>query len=160
MTLPKLLLALLALTPCAALLPDEPAPAGPIAYTAEIMPAFHVKDLAKAQRWYAEVLGFEVVYELAEQGWCELATPSEDAKLGLSQNPATRGSCEGVVSCGVQDMAAAKAQLVQHAVALEGDVVEIPGVVKLLYFRDPDANQLMFFQALQPATKPAEAGAR
>ena len=160
MQLSRLLLGGLALALCAAFTFHRPVPSSPVAYSGQIMPAFHVKDLAKAKRWYADVLGFEVVYDLAEQGWCELATPSKDAKLGLSQNPETRGSCEGFVSFGVKDMVAAKAQLVKHQVALEGDVVEIPTVVKLLYFRDPDANQLMFFQALDPAAKPAEAGGR
>ncbi|MEQ1892096.1 MAG: VOC family protein [Planctomycetota bacterium] len=160
MTLPKLLLALLALTPCAALLTDEPAPAGPIAYTSEIMPAFHVKDLAAAKRWYADVLGFEVVYDLAEQGWCELATPTQNAKLGLAADDSAQGSNQAYCAFGVADMAAAKARLVQHGVALEGDVVELSGIVKLLYFRDPDQNRLMFFQSLAPAAQPAEASAR
>jgi hypothetical protein len=41
-------------------------------------------------------------------------------------------------------MQAAHDWLVKHGVSLEGDVVTIPGVVKLLYFRDPDGNRIMF----------------
>jgi catechol 2,3-dioxygenase-like lactoylglutathione lyase family enzyme len=132
----------------------------PIAFSGEIMPAFHVKDLDAARRWYRDVLGFEVVYDLPEQGWCELATPSKDAKLGLAADDTAAGSNQAYCAFGVKDMAAAKAQLVQHGVALEGDVVELPGIVKLLYFRDPEQNRLMFFQSLAPAAQPAEAAAR
>ena len=160
MQLSKLLLGGLALALCAAFTFHQPAPRTAIAYTGEIMPAFHVKDLAKAKRWYAEVLGFEVVFDLAEQGWCELATPAKDAKLGLASDDTAAGSNQAYCAFGVADMAAAKAALVKHGVELEGDVVELPGLVKLLYFRDPEHNRLMFFQSLAPATKPAEASSR
>jgi catechol 2,3-dioxygenase-like lactoylglutathione lyase family enzyme len=160
MQLSKLLSGGLALALCAAFMFHRPSPRGAIAYSGEIMPAFHVKDLAKAKRWYADVLGFEVVFDLPEQGWCELATPSKDAKLGLAADEAATGSNQAYCAFGVQDMAAAKATLVKHGVALEGDVVELPGLVKLLYFRDPEQNRLMFFQSLEAASKPAEASSR
>lgn len=134
---------------------DKPAakPAAQVAFSGAIMPAFHVKDLAAAKTWYADVLGFHVVYDLAEQGWCELATPAKDAKLGLSENAETKGSGDAFVSFGVKDMTAAKAALVAKHVKLDGDVVTIPNTVKLLYFADPDGNRLMFFEPLAAATK-------
>ena len=134
---------------------DKPAPkpVAPIAYSGAIMPAFHVKDLAAAKTWYLDVLGFAVVYDLPEQGWCELATPSKDAKLGLSESAEAKGSGDAFVSFGVKDMTAAKAALVAKQVKLDGDVVTIPNTVKLLYFADPDGNRLMFFEPLEPAPK-------
>jgi catechol 2,3-dioxygenase-like lactoylglutathione lyase family enzyme len=136
--------------------PKAAAPAkSPIAYDGTIMPAFHVRSLEAAKKWYRDVLGFEVVYELAEQGWCEVATPVKEAKLGLSENPAGEKSGDAFVSFGVQDMAKAKAHLVASKVVLENDVIEIPGVVKLLYFEDPDGNKLMFYEPAKQA-KPAK----
>jgi len=128
-------------------------PVAPIAYSGAIMPAFHVKDVKVAQAWYADVFGFQVVYDLPEQGWCELATPAQDAKLGLSENAETKGSGDAFVSFGVKDMTAAKATLVAKKVKLDGDVVTIPGTVKLLYFTDLDGNRLMFFEPLAAAAK-------
>lgn len=160
-TLPsKLLLGGLALALCAAFTFDRPAASAPIVYSGQIMPAFHVKDLAKAKHWYADVLGLEVVLDLPEQGWCELATPTKNATLGLAADDTATGSNQAYCAFGVQDMAAARASLVQHGVTLEGDVVELPGLVKLLYFRDPEANRLMFFQALETAVQASEAAAR
>jgi predicted enzyme related to lactoylglutathione lyase len=158
MQLTKLLLGGLGLALCVAFAFPRPAPA-PV-FTGEIMPAFHVKDLAAAKRWYKDVLGFEVVFDLAEQGWCELATPSKDAKLGLAADDTASGSNQAYCAFGVKDMDAARSGLAKHGVKLEGDVVELPGLVKLLYFRDPEGNRLMFFQSLEPAGNPAEAGAR
>lgn len=119
-----------------------------IAFSGQIMPALHVKNLAAAKAWYADVFGARVVYDLPEQGWCELSTPAKDVKLGLSANETTKGSGDAFVSFGVKDMSAAKAALVARNVKLDGDVVTIPGVVKLLYFADPDGNKLMFYQSL------------
>jgi len=146
------LLAACASAPEKAELAPAPAPrATPIAFDGTVMPAFHVRSLAAAKTWYAEVLGFAPFYELAEMGWCELSTPSKDALLGLSENPATAASGDAFLGLGVKDMAAAKKHLVAQGVALEGDVIEIPNVVKLLYFADPDGNKLMFYQPLQAA---------
>lgn len=145
----------LAAVPFAFAFDDKPAAksVAPVAFTGAIMPAFHVKDVKAAKAWYADVLGFQVVYDLPEQGWCELATPAQDAKLGLSENAETKGSGDAFVSFGVKDMTAAKAALVAKKVKLDGDVVTIPGTVKLLYFTDPDGNRLMFFEPLTAAAK-------
>lgn len=150
-----LLSATLALAAVPFALDDKPAakPVAPIAYSGAIMPAFHVKDLKAAKAWYLDVLGFAVVYDLPEQGWCEVSTPSKDAKLGLSESAEAKGSGDAFVSFGVKDMAAAKAALVAKNVKLDGDVVTIPGTVKLLYFADPDGNRLMFFEPLAAAAK-------
>lgn len=160
MPLTKPVLAGLALALCAAFAAPRSGPSLAPAFTGEIMPAFHVKDLAAAKRWYREVLGFEVVYDLAEQGWCELATPTKDAKLGLAADATAGGSNQAYCAFGVRDMDAAKSGLARHGVTFEGDVVELPGIVKLLYFRDPDQNRLMFFQSLAPSARPAEAASR
>lgn len=148
---------LLPLTACAttvgkAELTSAPAPrSSPIAFDGSVMPAFHVKSVSAAKAWYAEVLGCEVVYELAEMGWCEVSTPSKSALLGLSENPGTKASGDAFFGMGVKDMAAAKKHLVAKKVTLDGDVIEIPNVVKLLYFQDPDGNKLMFYQPATPA---------
>ena len=130
-----------------------PAPRrAPIAFDGTVLPAFHVKSLSAAKAWYAEVLGCEVAYELAEMGWCEVTTPTTGALLGLSENPETKASGDAFLGFGVADMAEARKHLVAKKVTLDGDVIEIPNVVKLLYFQDPDGNKLMFYQPI-PAAK-------
>lgn len=155
-TLPALALLLAA---CSSTVEESelaPAPRpSPIAFDGTTMPAFHVKSLAAAKRWYATILGSEVAYELAEMGWCEVTTPTKGTLLGLSENPGTSGSGDAFAGFGVTDMVAAKEHLVANGVTLDGDVIVIPNVVKLLYFQDPDRNKLMFYQPI-----PAEYGVR
>jgi len=43
-----------------------------------------VTDYDRSLEWYREVLGFELVYELKEYGWCELKTPF-GFNVGLGQ---------------------------------------------------------------------------
>jgi len=105
---------------------------------------FHVRDLDAAKAWYQRVLGSEVYYELAEQGWCEVTTPARGVLLGLSHNPGAVASETTSLGFGVTDMAAAKAWLVRNNVTLDGDVITIPGVVSLLYFSDPEGNKIWF----------------
>ena len=116
-----------------------------VAFDGSAIAALSVKDLAAAKRWYAEVLGFEVSYELAEQGWCEMSTPVSKTKLGLTQDAEASPSRGSTFALGVEDVVRARAWLAGKKVAMD-EIVEIPETVKLLYFRDPDGNGLMFYE--------------
>jgi predicted enzyme related to lactoylglutathione lyase len=116
------------------------------AYDGSSILSVPVKDMKAAQAWYGKVLGTSVFYELAEQGWCELTTSVPNTMIGLSQNGEVKPSNGSAISLGVKDMTKAKAWLVKNGVKLEGDVVEIPKTVKLLYFSDPDGNRLLFYE--------------
>jgi len=107
--------------------------------------AFPVSDLATSKAWYARVLGSKVVYDLPEQRWCEVTTPAKGTLLGLHEQSGASVGPANALGMGVTDMAAARAHLVALGVRLENDVIEIPGVVKLLYFLDPDGNRMWFY---------------
>ena len=49
---------------------------------------------------------------------------------------------------GVTDIDAARTELEAKGVRFEGDIVELPGLVKLATFYDPDGNRYMFAQSL------------
>ena len=49
---------------------------------------------------------------------------------------------------GVSDIGEAKASLEARGVRMDGDVMEIENMVRLLTFFDPDDNALMFFQLI------------
>jgi catechol 2,3-dioxygenase-like lactoylglutathione lyase family enzyme len=131
--------------------PHAPAPArvaGVEFETEASIVSVHVRDMDAAKAWYQRVLGSQVYYELAEQGWCEVTTPARGLLLGLNLNPAATPSESSALGFGVKDMVAAKDWLMKNQVTLEGDVITIPGVVHLLYFADPDGNKLWFYQPL------------
>lgn len=142
-------LALLLLTACASTDAPEPEPkthrVGDVVFHVDTaIVAIPVRDLEASKAWYRRVLGSEVVYEVPEQRWCEVSTPASGTLLGLHEQSGTAGPANAL-GVGVADMAKARAHLVSHGVELEHDVVVIPGIVKLLYFRDPDGNRMWFY---------------
>ena len=110
-----------------------------------------VSDIARSIAWYRDVLRFELLYHREDLAWCELTTGVERVNLGLSQVEEPGGKGGATLTFGVKDIAAAKAALDRHGVRQDGDIQEIPGMVKLLTFFDPDDNALMFYQDLSEA---------
>jgi catechol 2,3-dioxygenase-like lactoylglutathione lyase family enzyme len=104
-----------------------------------------VTDYDRSLAWYRDILGFSVDYELKEYGWCELDTPY-GFKIGLGQTETvTPGSV--TPTFGVHDIDAAIAYLREHDVNVE-DWHEIPNMVRLSTFYDPDGTSWMLAQVL------------
>jgi len=114
----------------------------PFDYDRQLVISVNVSDFQKAKDWYREVLGFEVVYELAEFGWGEVQTPWNGVTIGLGQTEELKQGGT-TPTFGVKDIAAARAYLDSHDVRFDGDTYEIDGMVKLCTFYDPDGNAWM-----------------
>jgi catechol 2,3-dioxygenase-like lactoylglutathione lyase family enzyme len=107
----------------------------------------NVSDYDRSLAWYRDILGFEVAYELSDYGWCELRTPF-GFTIGLGQTEdVTPGTV--VPTFGVHDIDAAIAHLREHDVKVE-DWHEIPDMVRLSTFWDPDGTSWMLAQTLDP----------
>jgi predicted enzyme related to lactoylglutathione lyase len=120
----------------------------PMVWEGSAMTTFEVKDVAAAKKWYGEMLGCTLVYELADMGWCEVSTPVEHALIGLSQVEAGKtpsGSGGAALSFGVKNIEASRSWLAERGVKV-AEIFEIPSVVKLLHFTDPDGNRLLLYQ--------------
>ena len=121
----------------------------PLGYTGGLTLSMQVKDRKKSQTWYQNVLGFTLLYDVEEIGWCELATETEKVNIGLSQVEKPKVGAGPVPTFGVKNIDAARKQLEAKDVRFDGKTQEIPGMVKLATFFDPDGNALMLFQDLQ-----------
>ena len=110
--------------------------------------ALGVTDLDRSIAWYRDVLGFELLYRLEENAWCGLKTGVERVNVGLSQLEEAGGKGGATLTFGVGDIEAAKAELDSRGVRQDGPIRDIPGLVRLLTFYDPDDNALMFYQEL------------
>lgn len=121
----------------------------PIRYKGDITLSLSVRDLDAAIAWYEKVLGFKLLYRVAELGWCELASISEKITVGLGQSaePGPKGGCAPV--WGVIDIDEARAWLEAHQVKFDGPTRTIPDMVRLATFYDPDGNVWMLAQNLQ-----------
>ena len=104
-----------------------------------------VSDYVRSLAWYRDVLGFELVYELPDYGWCELSTPF-GFHIGLGQSE-TVAQGNITPTFGVVDIDAAVAHLRERDVKVE-DWHEIPEMVRLSTFWDPDGTPWMLAQTL------------
>jgi predicted enzyme related to lactoylglutathione lyase len=118
-----------------------------LGYDGGLTIAFQVADLKKSIDWYQSVLGFKLAYHLEEMGWCELTTSVDRVNVGLSQVEAIKPGGP-TPTFGVKDIEHARSQLESNGVRFDGDTIEIPEMVKLATFFDPDGNSLMLYQAL------------
>jgi catechol 2,3-dioxygenase-like lactoylglutathione lyase family enzyme len=108
-----------------------------------------VSDLDRSLAWYRDTLGFDLIYRLDDIAWCELKTGVERVNLGLSQVEEAGGKGGATLTFGVEDIEAAKAELDSGGIRQDGPIRDIPGLVRLLTFYDPDDNALMLYEDLQ-----------
>ena len=117
-----------------------------ISYDGGLTCALGVKNLDRSIAWYRDVLGFELLYTADDIAWCELSTGVQRVNVGLSERREPGAAGGATLTFGVTDLEAAKAELDANEVRQDGDIMEIPGLVRLLTFFDPDDNALMFYQ--------------
>src|SRR5947208_10861962 len=106
-----------------------------------------VSNLDAALAWYREVLGFEILHHVPENGWAELRTPVESVAVGLTEVetlPQPGGGA--VLTLGVTDLDVARRRLEELDVAFDGETCTIEGWVRLATLHDPDGNTLMLSQ--------------
>lgn len=110
-----------------------------------------VTDVKKAKVFFSETLGLKVSSEAAEYGWLELQAEQGDMLLGVGQEndkDSIKPGQNAVVTFSIDDLDAAKAELEGKGVSFIGEVMEVPGHVKLALFTDPDGNHLQLVQQL------------
>jgi catechol 2,3-dioxygenase-like lactoylglutathione lyase family enzyme len=112
--------------------------------------AFDVADLKRSIDWYGEVLGFKLLYQVEEIGWCELRTEVDGGRvnIGLSQVESPKAGAGPTPTFGVKDIEEARSLLESRKVRFDGPTREYPGMVKLATFFDPDGNTLMLYESL------------
>ena len=122
-------------------------------YNETITLSSSVKDIDASIAWFKEMLGFEEIFKVP--GWAEVSTPTAGVTIGLAglaglaESETIEGGSGGTTAVlGVIDIDAARTELEAKGVRFEGDIVELPGLVKLATFYDPDGNRYMFAQSL------------
>jgi catechol 2,3-dioxygenase-like lactoylglutathione lyase family enzyme len=125
--------------------------ASPLNFDGGLTISFDSADMKRSIAWYQDVLGFKLLYQVEEIGWCELSTEVAGGRVnvGFSQVEKPRVGAGPVPTFGVKDIAKARAQLEAKKVKFDGPTKEYPGMVKLATFFDPDGHALMLFQDLQ-----------
>lgn len=104
--------------------------------------AFSVSNRQTTAKWYEEHLGFREVFSIDEAGWTELATNTPGVTIGLGDAEEIKAADTTPVF-GVADCDAARSSLEKAGIKFDGGAVEIPKMVKLATFFDPDGHPLM-----------------
>ena len=122
-----------------------------IEYNGTITLATSVSSIDSSIDWFKDILGFEEIFRAPEAGWAEVTTSADGVSIGLGQNEEVNGAGGATPVFGVQDIAAARAELESKNVRFDGETIEIPGMVKLATFYDPDGNSYMLSESLMEA---------
>ena len=108
--------------------------------------SFLTQDVARAKRFYTDVLGLEIESEgesdmefRAGQVTLDIFDPSS---IGQPFAPSPAG-----LALRVPDVDAARAELEAKGVVFDGETIET-GVCKQAWFKDPDGNALMLHRRL------------
>lgn len=110
-----------------------------------------VKDLNEAIRYYKDILGMRVLEVHEGFGWAEVQGQEGGLRLGLAQMNDVDGMAAGsnaIITLRVKDIESARNELKEQGVTLIGEVIEVPGHVKLQSFSDLDGNRCQLVQAV------------
>jgi len=110
-----------------------------------------VSDIKKGIKFYTEVLGLKLEEHHEQYGWAELSGP-RGARLGIAQYDPNFGFKPGsnaIPTFTVDDLEEALAELKQKNANLIGEIVEVPGEVKMQTITDSDGNTFQLCQLLK-----------
>lgn len=110
-----------------------------------------VSDFEAALKYYTEVLGLKIREKNDMYGWAELVGKDGRGALGIAQqNPQEQmpAGKNAVVTLTVENLEKTKLNLKKKNVKFMGDVLEIPGKVKMQTFQDVDGNMLQLVEIL------------
>lgn len=110
-----------------------------------------VADIKEAIKFYTEVIGLTLAEFNEMYGWAELIGPA-GARLGLAQECSTseiKAGKNAVMTLSVADIEQAREDLKAKGVNLLGEIMEVPGIVKMQTFKDADGNMFQLCQMLE-----------
>ncbi len=110
-------------------------------------------DLKKAKDFFGQTLGLRFVAKESNEamGWYEFEGHKGGMKLGVGKatpENSVKPGHNAIPTFLVDDIKKAKEHLISKKVTLLGDIMEVPGHVKLLFFTDFDGNKFQLAQML------------
>ena len=110
-----------------------------------------VTDLAQAKKFFTQTVGLNLVKDCPEFGWLELCGTDGGTTLGIGKKNEQCGNMDqknAVISLTVDDIVATKADFEAKGVKFNGDIMEVPGHVKLAFFADSEGNEFFLAENL------------
>ena len=110
-----------------------------------------VKDVKAAIKYYTEIVGLKLMEFDEQYGWAELEGHEGGSRLGIAQeNPHEniKAGQNAVITFTVKDLEKAKSEMIKKGAECEGEVLEIPGHVKMQTVIDRDGNRFQMCELL------------
>jgi len=110
-----------------------------------------VKDIKAAVQYYTDVVGLKLMEFNEQYGWAELEGHEGGARLGIAQeNPQEKVKTgqNAVVTFTVDNLEESKLEMVQKGAKCQGEVMEVPGHVKMQTLVDRDSNYFQICELL------------
>src|SRR5262249_52394657 len=110
-----------------------------------------VTDLDKAIRFFTEVVGLKLLHRADEWGWAELVGQEGGSELGIAvagKETTVKPGQNAIMTFTVADLLKSKSEMAKKGMKMVGDVQEVPGHVKLQFFKDQDGNLFQLVEQL------------
>lgn len=101
-----------------------------------------VADLDRSVAFYTGTLGFELERIDRSLKWARVKSGIAGVTIGLGEGEGVQGSGTVSMNFGVGEIDRARGILESRGVVFLGPTIEIPGVVRLADFKDPDGNMI------------------
>lgn len=115
------------------------------------LPWICAKDMEKAKAFFHGILGLEIKEENPQFGWMELGA-EDGGRIGVGKEAYGSELSAGenaIITMRVEDIVKAKAYLENKVVEFHGEVMEVPTIIKMALFTDPDGNKFQLIQLLE-----------
>jgi len=117
----------------------------------------NVSDIERAKKFFKDSCGLELTADSSvEHGWLEFIGVEGGTSLGVAKSSNENQDDVGtnaVITMTVDDLVATKRTMEQKGVAFIGDIMEVPGHVKLATFVDPDNNTFQLVEEIREHKK-------
>ena len=108
-----------------------------------------VSDFKKARKFFTETLGLKELTCSEEYGWLELSGQEGGSMIGIAQANVELGAGKNaVITLTVDNLDTTVAEFKKKGVHLIGEIMEVPGHVKLQMFTDLDGNKFQLVESL------------
>ena len=107
-----------------------------------------VKDLKQSLKFFTETVGLKLHEHNEQYGWAELSG-KEGIRLGIAQksdHEVIQPGQNAVLTISVADLDKTRAEMVRKGAKMVGEVLEIPGHVKMQTVVDIDNNHFQIVQ--------------
>lgn len=107
---------------------------------------YNVSNLEQTLAFYTEKLGFKVLYD-TNMGQAMITTYTKDCLIGFAEaQPVLQSST--CTTFEVENIEQAVRDLQQKGIEFKDGIFEVPGIIKLAAFSDPDGYRLMLSERL------------